>query len=39
MMRKWAGPKQQRGILNKKDIIEFDGEEGLAELLKLIGPS
>lgn len=37
MLRKWAGSKQRRGVLNKKDLIEFGGEERTAELLKLIG--
>jgi uncharacterized protein YjbI with pentapeptide repeats len=39
VFRKWAGERQRRGVLNKRDIIEIAGEDGLAELLTLIARS
>ncbi len=34
--RKWVGPKQRKGILNKNDLLETVGEEGLRIVLELI---
>jgi len=31
--RKWAGPNQQRGVLNKIDLVEIGGEDGLEVVL------
>jgi len=36
--RKWAGPQQVRGVLNKKDLLETGGEEGLRTVLAMIEP-
>ena len=36
MKRKWAGLKQQRGILNKNDLLEIGGEDGLRTVLEMI---
>jgi pentapeptide repeat protein len=34
--RKWAGPRQRRGILNKNDLLEIGGEDGLRVVLGMI---
>jgi len=34
--RKWVGPKQRRGVLNKNDLIEIGGEKGLLRVLEII---
>jgi hypothetical protein len=36
MDRKWAGPKQSRGVFNKNDLLEIGGDEGLRRVLKVI---
>jgi uncharacterized protein YjbI with pentapeptide repeats len=33
--RKWAGPNQKQGVLNKRDLIEAGGEGAVAEFLRL----
>ncbi len=33
MKRKWAGAGQRRGVLNKNDLLELGGEEGLRRVL------
>ena len=35
-MRKWAGPKQRQGVLNKNDLLQMGDEEWLNWVLKLI---
>ena len=34
--RKWAGPRQRQGVLNKNDLLEVGGEDGLRIVLKMI---
>ena len=34
--KKWLGPNQKKGIISKKDIIKYDGEEGLNVLIMLL---
>lgn len=34
--RKWAGPGQRRGVLNKNDLLEIGGEDGLRVVLEMI---
>ena len=34
--RRWAGPMQQRGILNKNDLLEIGGDDGLQIVLSMI---
>jgi hypothetical protein len=36
MKRKWAGPNQKRGVLNKPDLLEAVGSEAVGELMRLI---
>jgi uncharacterized protein YjbI with pentapeptide repeats len=36
MKRKWAGPDQKRGVLNKLDLLEAAGSEAVGELMRLI---
>jgi uncharacterized protein YjbI with pentapeptide repeats len=36
LKRKWAGPNQQRGVLNKPDLLEAIGSEAVGELMRLI---
>jgi uncharacterized protein YjbI with pentapeptide repeats len=33
----WLGPRQRVGVLNKQDLIEMAGEEGLQAVMKVIG--
>lgn len=33
---KWAGPKQRQGVLNKKDLLEAGGDEGLRFVLGVL---
>jgi uncharacterized protein YjbI with pentapeptide repeats len=35
--KEWLGPKQKVGVLNKRDLIETAGEEGLQAVMKVIG--
>jgi uncharacterized protein YjbI with pentapeptide repeats len=37
--RKWAGPEQQVGVLNKRDILEAGGEKELKEVIRLLQPA
>jgi hypothetical protein len=37
VLRKWAGPKQRRGIVNKYDLIELVGDGGLKRFLQVLG--
>jgi uncharacterized protein YjbI with pentapeptide repeats len=37
--KKWLGPRQRVGVLNKHDLIESGGEEGLNTVMKIIGPA
>ncbi len=37
--RKWAGPNQKRGVLNKQDLVEIGGEEAVAEVMRVCGQS
>jgi len=34
--QKWVGPMQRQGVLNKKDLLEIGGEDGLRVLLEMI---
>jgi uncharacterized protein YjbI with pentapeptide repeats len=34
--RKWTGPKQSKGVLNKNDLLEIGGEDGLKVVLEMI---
>ncbi|MFI5456795.1 MAG: pentapeptide repeat-containing protein [Isosphaerales bacterium] len=34
--RKWAGPRQKRGVLNKKDVLGMVGEEGLRRTEEIV---
>ncbi len=34
--RKWLGPKQRRGVMNKTDLLEWVGEEGLGFVLEAV---
>jgi hypothetical protein len=34
--RKWLGPKQRRGVMNKTDLLEWLGEEGLRSVLEAV---
>jgi uncharacterized protein YjbI with pentapeptide repeats len=36
--RKWTGPKQKRGVLNKKEIVEIGGKELLDVVLQVVQP-
>jgi uncharacterized protein YjbI with pentapeptide repeats len=36
MSRKWAGSKQRRGVLNKNDLLQIGGEEGLSRVLEIL---
>jgi uncharacterized protein YjbI with pentapeptide repeats len=33
----WLGPRQKVGVLNKHDLLESGGEEGLEAVMKIIG--
>ena len=35
--KKWLGAKQRVGVLNKRDLMETAGEEGLQAVMKVIG--
>jgi uncharacterized protein YjbI with pentapeptide repeats len=35
--RQWLGPRQRVGVLNRNDLIETGGEEGLETVLQIIG--
>jgi uncharacterized protein YjbI with pentapeptide repeats len=35
--KEWLGAKQKVGVLNKRDLIETAGEEGLQAVMKVIG--
>jgi hypothetical protein len=35
--KEWLGAKQRVGVLNKRDLIETAGEEGLQAVMKVIG--
>ncbi|MGE5304355.1 MAG: pentapeptide repeat-containing protein [Alphaproteobacteria bacterium] len=35
-LRKWAGPKQQCGVINRLDLQEFIGEEGVDRLIEML---
>jgi uncharacterized protein YjbI with pentapeptide repeats len=35
--KEWLGTKQRVGVLNKRDLIETAGEEGLQAVMKVIG--
>ncbi len=37
--RKWAGPGQRRGVLNKNDLLEIGGEDGLQVAMEMIESS
>ncbi len=37
--RKWAGPRQMQGVVNKKDLLEVGGEEGLQRVLEVLKSS
>jgi fluoroquinolone resistance protein len=37
--KKWLGPRQKVGVLNKHDLLESGGEDGLETVLKIIGPA
>jgi uncharacterized protein YjbI with pentapeptide repeats len=37
--RKWLSPNRKRGVLNKKDILEAGGEEGLKTVLQALETS
>jgi hypothetical protein len=34
--RKWAGPGQRQGVLNKNDLLEIGGEDGLRVVLEMV---
>jgi len=34
--RKWAGQGQRQGVLNKNDLLEIGGEDGLRVVLEMI---
>jgi len=34
--RRWAGPNQKRGVLNKVDLLEVAGKSGLESVLAII---
>lgn len=34
--RKWVGPNQRQGVLNKNDLLEIGGEDGLRLVLELL---
>jgi len=34
--RKWASPGQRQGVLNKNDLLEIGGEDGLRVVLEMI---
>jgi hypothetical protein len=36
MMRKWAGPSQRCGVVNKKDLLDAGGAETTERLLRLL---
>ena len=35
--RKWVGPAQKIGVLNKRDLLEIAGKEGLHRVLETLG--
>ncbi len=35
--KKWLGPQQKVGVLNKRDLIESVGDEGLRDVMQTIG--
>jgi uncharacterized protein YjbI with pentapeptide repeats len=35
--KKWLGPQQKVGVLNKQDLIESVGDEGLRDVMQIIG--
>jgi uncharacterized protein YjbI with pentapeptide repeats len=35
--KKWLGPCQKVGVLNKRDLVESAGEDGLDAVIKIIG--
>ena len=35
--KQWLGPRQRVGVLNRNDLIETGGEEGLKTVLEIIG--
>lgn len=37
--KQWLGQRQRMGVLNRKDLIETGGEEGLKTVLQIIGPA
>ena len=37
--RKWAGPNQEVGILNKRELVEIGGEAMLADVMRQLRPS
>jgi uncharacterized protein YjbI with pentapeptide repeats len=37
--KKWLGPRQKVGVLNKQDLVESVGEEGLRVVMQIIGSS
>jgi hypothetical protein len=37
--KKWLGPRQRVGVLNRKDLTETGGEEGVKTVLQIIGPA
>jgi uncharacterized protein YjbI with pentapeptide repeats len=37
--KKWLGPRQRVGVLNKHDLMESGGEKGLQAVMKIIGPA
>jgi uncharacterized protein YjbI with pentapeptide repeats len=37
VMRKWAGPNQLKGIINKADLINAGGEDAVREFVSLAG--
>jgi hypothetical protein len=37
--KKWLGARQKVGVLNKHDLIESGGEDGVEIVMKIIGPA
>jgi uncharacterized protein YjbI with pentapeptide repeats len=37
--KKWLGPRQKVGVLNKHDLKESGGKEGLETVIRIIGPA
>jgi uncharacterized protein YjbI with pentapeptide repeats len=37
--KKWLGTRQKVGVLNRRDLMESGGEEGLDAVMKIIGPA